>query len=119
MGLPMSSVSNNASSSRFASMSSASFSSTFLRAFGGCCDQLPRRNAARALATARSMSSCSPAATAPSEWPVAGLMLSKVAPLAAGTKRPSMKTCARGFRAAARSRHWVAETTGCAGIETV
>jgi hypothetical protein len=105
MGLPMSSVSNNASSSRFASMRSASLSSTFLRTFGGCCAQLPRLKAPRELATARSTSSCSPAAMAPSDRPVAGLMLSKVAPLAAATKRPSMNTWPRGWSAAARSRH--------------
>ena len=28
-----------------------------------------------------------------------------------------MNTCERGLSAAARSRHWVAETMGCAGME--
>src|SRR5688572_3246105 len=109
IGLPVSSVSSSASSSLLASMRSASLSNTRLRALGSCCDQLPRRNAARALATARSMSRASPAAIAPSERPVAGLMLSKVAPLTEGTNRPSMNTPERSLSAAARSRHCVAE----------
>ena len=45
-----------------------------------------------------------------------------LAPLAAATKRPSMNTPVRGLSAAARSRHWVAETVagtaGCADRET-
>ncbi len=51
----------------------------------------------------------------PSERPVAGLMLSNVAPFADETKRPSMNTCERGFSAAARSRHWAAEIPGLGG----
>ena len=63
------------------------------------------------------MSACSPAATAPSDLPVAGLMLSKVAPLAAGANRPSMKTWERGLSAARRARAIrVAEMGGCAGM---
>src|SRR5688572_19706599 len=116
IGLPVSSVSSSASSSRLASSSSANLSSTFLRAFGAACAHAPLRNAARALATARSTSPCSPDATAPSDLPVAGLMLSNVAPLAAGANLPSMNTCERGLIAAARACQSWAEMLGCADM---
>src|SRR5580698_4526905 len=63
MGLPMSSVSSSASSSVCLVMRSAKRNSSRLRFAGARFDQLPLRNTARAEATARLMSSASPAAT--------------------------------------------------------
>src|SRR5438067_2165449 len=86
MGFPMSSVSRSASSSVCARMASAKRSRIFLRFAGAVCDQTPLRNAARAAATARLMSSSSPAATRARSLPVPGLMVSKVAPEAASRR---------------------------------
>ncbi len=85
IGLPVSSVSSKASSSVFAWISSANFCSTFLRAFGDCFAHTPCSNAARAEATARSISRASQADTCASTSPVAGFTRVNVAPEAAST----------------------------------
>src|SRR5688572_22520009 len=104
IGLPMSSVSVSASSSRCLRMSSAKRSSTFLRAAGARRDQAPPSNALRALATARSTSGAPQDATFAMTWPLAGLTQSKVAPETAGRYAPSMKACVRGVSALASAR---------------
>jgi hypothetical protein len=83
---------------------SANFCSTFLRGAGERAAQRPSANAARALATAASISGCRPRATAPSTRPSIGEMQSKVSPLAAPTlsppitARPSMRSVAERSR---------------------
>ena len=91
MGLPMSRVSSSASSSVCFRIASAKRNRIFLRFAGARFAHTPLRNAARAQSTARLMSSSSPAATRARSLPVAGFMVSKVAPEAASRYRPSMK----------------------------
>src|SRR5581483_1508849 len=85
--------------------------------------QLPFSKAARAALTARSTSSLSHSATLASTLPVAGLMLSKVLPEAAGTYLPLMKAWLRYWRPAAcacrESRDKAADIAGAPewGIE--
>ena len=95
MGLPMSSVSSSASSSRFFIISSASFSMMRLRLAGGMLAQVPLSKAARAAFTAASTSACSQAATLVSTWPVAGFTQSKVLPVSEGVNLPPMKAWLR------------------------
>ena len=95
MGLPMSSVSSSASSSRFFIISSASFSMMRLRLAGGMLAQVPLSKAARAAFTAASTSACSQAATLVSTWPVAGFTQSKVLPVREGWNLPPMKAWLR------------------------
>ena len=95
MGLPMSSVSSSASSSRFFIISSASFSMMRLRCAGAMLAQVPLSKAARAALTAASTSACSQAATLVRTWPVAGLMQSKVLPVREGANLPPMKAWLR------------------------
>ena len=57
---------------------------------GAMRDQAPPRNARRAAATARSMSSAVPADISARGSPVAGFMVSKRPPPAQSTNRPSM-----------------------------
>ncbi len=85
MGLPMSSVSSSASSSRCARISSANRCSTRLRSRGGWCAQTPLSNARRAAATARSTSALSVEATRAITRPSIGVTSSNVSPLAAAT----------------------------------
>ena len=87
-GLPASIASVSARSSRFSS-SSATRRRISRRSEGCMRLQTPESNAARAEATARSTSCASHAAMSASFRPVAGSMLSKVAPETAGTKPPS------------------------------
>ena len=86
IGLPASSASSVASSSRLASSRSAKRRSTALRSAGERRDQRPSSKARRAACTARSMSAASPAATSASGWPVAGFSVTKRAPLRAGSE---------------------------------
>ena len=95
MGLPMSSVSSRASSSRFFIMSSASFSMMRLRWAGAMLAQVPFSKAARAAFTAASTSAGSQAATLVRTWPVAGLTQSKVLPGRDGANLPPMKAWLR------------------------
>ncbi|MNR03843.1 hypothetical protein D3C85_1197600 [compost metagenome] len=101
-GLPMFSESSRASSSRWASISSARRSSTFLRSTGAMRAQGPSLKARRAVRTARSTSASPQAATRASNWLVAGLIESKVSPEAAATWRPpisalSLNACRATF----------------------
>src|SRR5438105_1700282 len=103
-GLPMSSVSSNASSSLAARIFSAKRSSTRLRWAGALWAQRPSANAARAAPTAASMSAALPRATCVSTRPSSGEMQSKVWPEWAATRRPAMKARPSNCSAAARWR---------------
>ena len=85
IGLPMSIVSSSASSSACSAISPASRWSACLRFLGASRDQAPDSNAARAPATARSMSAESPAATVATTSPPIGLTQSNVSPETAST----------------------------------
>src|SRR5580704_1873055 len=91
-GLPLSSDSSCANSSRCFSIRSASFQIIFPRTAGEVLDQGPVWKAARAAFTARSISSRSPSATFASTSPVAGLYVAKVFPEAASTHLPLMRS---------------------------
>ncbi|MNH13661.1 hypothetical protein D3C79_732410 [compost metagenome] len=93
-GLPMFSESSRASSSRWAMISSARRSSTFLRSPGAMRGHGPCSKALRALATARSTSAWPQAVTWASTLLVAGLMAAKVAPSCALTGLPSISALA-------------------------
>ena len=95
IGLPASSASSWASSSRLASSTSANRNRTCFRSVGERFDQTPASKARRAARTAMSMSSMSPAATSASCRPVAGFSVAKRAPDAAGRNVPSMKASVR------------------------
>ena len=104
IGLPMSNVSSRASSSLAARIFSAKRSSRRLRTAGDLPAQRPSSNAARALATAASMSGCAPRATWAMLAPSMGEMQSKAWPLAAARRWPSMTMRPSMRSAAARSR---------------
>ena len=111
-GLPESSDSRTESSCRFRRSSFARRISTCLRAAGCWQRQRPSSNASRALPTAKSTSVPSQAATAAITSPVAGLALSKVAPLLARRNEPSTKAVVAGVRSAAMARYssWVSSS---------
>lgn len=92
IGLPVSRLSHSAMFSRFCSISSAMRSRYLARSSVGVRDHAG--NAALAAATAAFTSRSSESASSPHGSPVAGSMLGIVAPLAAGTRQPSMKFCA-------------------------
>src|SRR5205823_3088969 len=92
-GFPLSLASVSASSSKFRSIKSASRSSSFDRSAAGVFDHAG--NAARAAATARSMSSASLSGTSAIDSSVAGLMSSKYFPPAGATNSPPMKLARR------------------------
>jgi hypothetical protein len=104
IGLPMSSVSSNASSSRSRSISSASRNMIFFFSRGVLLRQRPSSNATRAALTAASMSSTSHEATWFSALPSRGPTFSNVLPLLAPTSLPSITACVGNFTVAARSR---------------
>ena len=83
MGLPISSVSIKANSSRCCSSRSASFSKICFRSLGAACDHAPLLNASLAACTARSISRSLQLAMSASFCSVAGLMLGNVSPLCA------------------------------------
>ena len=101
MVLPESMLSRTASSSLCSRTRSASFSSTALRSSGADRLQPPASNAPRAARTAASTSSAMQCATSAIGWPVAGLIVVKVAPAFAGTYSPPMNARVSGFTAAA------------------
>src|ERR1700722_13115252 len=94
-GLPLSSDSISANSSRLASSKSATFQISWPRCEGDILLHGPSSKARRAAVTARSTSSLSASGTRAITSPVAGLYTGKVLPDAARTKRPSisMRCC--------------------------
>jgi len=86
IGLPMSSVSSSASSSRAARIFSAKRSSSRLRTAGGLPAQRASSKAARALATAASISAAAPRATLASTRPSMGETQAKASPEAASRR---------------------------------
>ena len=101
IGLPPSSESRSASSSRFASSRSAKRRRTSLRSAGARRDQRPSSNARRAAATAASMSAAPPDAIVAIGWPVAGFSVTNVSPDAASRNCPSMNAFVRKAGSAA------------------
>jgi hypothetical protein len=99
-GLPVSSVSSNASSTLFRSIRSAKLIRRFFRAAGAMRDQRPDSNAARPARTAASTSFASHEATRVSGFPVAGSIVSNVAPERALTYLPSTNAWPRYSSAA-------------------
>src|SRR5208283_4868715 len=102
-GMPLSRVSSRASSSPFASISSARRSSSRARHAGVELLHGGDSNAVRAAATAASTSSASPAAARANALPVAGSITSNEAPEAAGRQRPAISS-SRGCWVNARTR---------------
>ena len=92
IGLPLSSVSRAASSSKCSSIRSASLFSSRPRPRASIVFQGPVSNALRAALTALSTSAASPSATWAITSPVAGLSVSNVLPLAASTHWPSISS---------------------------
>nr|ART37720.1 E192 [uncultured bacterium] len=88
--MPLSATSAAANSAARAWMPCASFINRSMRSAIGILPQGPLR-AARAAATAWSTSALPPSCTLAMTWPVAGLMSSKVRPLAEPTNSPLMK----------------------------
>ncbi|MNE33350.1 hypothetical protein D3C80_1270140 [compost metagenome] len=98
IGLPMSRVSSNASSSAFASSKSAKAISTRLRWAGAWLAQTPLSKLRRAAATARSASALSQLAMCASWRPSTGLVHSKVSPDTLVQYWPSIKARPSMFR---------------------
>ena len=92
IGLPLSSVSRAASSSKFFSIKSASLLISRPRARASIFFHGPVSNALRAALTAKSTSALSPSATWAITSPVAGLSVSNVLPLAASRHVPSISS---------------------------
>src|SRR5262245_8273681 len=90
MGLPLSRLSMTASSCWLRRISLASSIIAFLRLVGCSRDQVPASKVSLALPTARSTSAFAQAAIRLSSLPVAGLIVSKVAPLREGQARPAI-----------------------------
>ena len=105
--MPLSSVSSSAISSPFASMRSASLSSSRARCAGVIDAQGGDSNALRAAFTATSISAAPPAAACANTCAFAGSMTSKVSPDCAACHLPPMNS-SRGFAvklARVRGRH--------------
>ena len=102
MGLPLSILSSTASSTMCFSIRPQSLRNIFLRSVGCILDHTPESKVLRATDTALSTSSLPQLATWASSLPVAGLMVAKVLPEAAGINLPSIKAMVGYFRLAAR-----------------
>ena len=108
IGLPMDSVSSRASSAAFSFTLSAKRCITAARFRGARLRQTPFLWAARAAATARSMSFFPAAATSAKTAPVAGLTTVSRPPSAASANAPLIKSWEGGDTSRARARQSIA-----------